>query len=181
MKYLISLYFDSNTNKQLSQYIEAVAKVSGNDYMLVNHVPPHITVSSFEICGNGEIDVVQMLKGKISMALHDVTKGDVQWVGCGSFVNSVLYLMPVLNAYLQDIMERTYNAVADCQNVEISKFYRPFQWIPHTTIGKKMNAEELTKGFATVQGNFHILRGKIIRIGLAKASPYEEIAEWKLK
>lgn len=180
MKYLVSLYFDNNTNKQLSQYMKTVAEVTGNNYMLANHVPPHITVSSFEVFGNSENDIVRVLEGKISKALQELTEGDVQWVGSGAFMNSVLYLMPVLSAYLQDIMERTYNAVADCQNVEVSKFYRPFQWIPHTTIGKKMTAEELTKGFSTVQADFHILQGKIIRIGLAKASPYEEIAEWKL-
>jgi len=181
MKYLISLYFDDNTNKQIYGYMEKVAAVTGNDYMLANHVPPHITVSSFEVHGNVENDFIKQLQDMISMALQDIAVGDVQWVGSGAFMNSVLYMTPVLNAYLQDVMERIYDAVADCPNVEVSKFYRPFQWLPHTTIGKKLAPEELNKGFAAVQGDFHILQGKIIRIGLAKASPYEEIAEWKLQ
>ncbi len=181
MKYLFSLYFDDNTNKQIYQYIEAVAEVTDNNYMLANQVPPHITISSFELGTTLESEVVKMLEHQISLALKDMTEGEVQWVGCGAFMNSVLYLTPVLNAYLQDIMQKIYDAVSDSPNVEISKFYRPFQWLPHTTIGKKMSSEELTKGFDAVQGDFRILQGKIIRVGLAKASPYEEIAEWKLK
>lgn len=181
MKYLISLYFDDNTNKQIYGYMEKVAAVTGNDYMLANQVPPHITVSSFEVDANVENDIIKQLEDMISMALQDITVGDVQWVGSGAFMKSVLYLTPVLNAYLQDVMERIYDAVADFPNVEESKFYRPFQWLPHTTIGKKMSTEELIDGFGVVQSDFRILQGKIIRIGLAKASPYEEIAEWKLQ
>ena len=62
MKYLISLYFDDNTNKQIYGYIEKVAVVTGNDYMLANHVPPHITVSSFEVHANVENNVIKQYK-----------------------------------------------------------------------------------------------------------------------
>ena len=62
MKYLISLYFDDNTNKQIYGYMEKVAAVTGNDYMLANHVPPHITVSSFEVHGNVENDFIKQCK-----------------------------------------------------------------------------------------------------------------------
>ena len=107
--------------------------------------------------------------------------GDVQWVGSGAFMNSVLYLTPVLNEYLLDIMQKIYDIVKACSDIEVSKFYRPFQWLPHTTIGKKMSTEELIGGFGVVQGDFRILQGKAVRISLSKASPYEDIAEWKLK
>ena len=39
--YLISAYFDENTNRVLQGYIEKVAKATGNDFMVANHVPPH--------------------------------------------------------------------------------------------------------------------------------------------
>ena len=181
MKYLISLYFDDNTNKQIYGYIEKVAVVTGNDYMLANHVPPHITVSSFEVHANVENNVIKQLEDMISMALQDIAVGDVQWVGSGAFMNSVLYLTPVLNAYLLDIMQKMYDIVKDCSDIEVSKFYRPFQWLPHTTIGKKMSPEELIGGFGVVQSDFRILQGKVVRISLSKASPYEDIVEWKLK
>lgn len=181
MKYLVSLYFDENTNRQIRKHMEAVAEMTGNQYMIVNQVPPHITVSSMEIDEAVGEDVLKLLEDNITVALRDISGSEIQWVGCGAFMDSVLYLSPVLNAYLQDIMQRVYNAASDCSDVEISRFYQPYQWLPHTTIGKKMTAEELVKGFETVQVNFRVLQGKVVKVGLAKASPYDEIAVWNLK
>lgn len=95
MKYLISLYFDENTNKKISEHMETVAEVTGN-------------------------------------------------------------------------------GVSNIDDVKISKFYRPFQWLPHITIGKKMTAEEQTRGFGAVQSSFQIIKGKAVRVGLATAGPYDE-------
>ncbi len=183
MKYLISLYFDESTNKQIHNYIKVVAEATGNDYMLANNVPPHITVASFEVSEEAERAVINMLEAGITEALEMMLQGEIQWVGCGAFMNSVLYLTPVLNLYLQTMMECMYDVVTECGNetdIKVSKFYKPYEWLPHTTIGKKMNAEELSRAFETVQGDFRILHGKIIRVGLAKASPYVELREWTL-
>ena len=46
--YLISIYFDKKTEIRIQSYINDVANVSGNSFMIDNHVPPHITVSAFE-------------------------------------------------------------------------------------------------------------------------------------
>lgn len=183
MKYLISLYFDEKTNKQIMQYMEAVAKATGNDYMLANKVPPHITVSSFDTEKGPESSFIRHLEERIAESLEDVKAGEVQWIGCGAFMSSVLYLTPVLNEYLQIMEARMYASIAQASeenDIKISKYYRPYEWLPHTTIGKKLNEEELCEAFRSVQCDFRILRGKVVRVGLAKASPYEEIKEWKL-
>ncbi len=180
MKYLISLYFDEKTNKQITQYMKAVAEATGNDYMLANKVPPHITVSSFEVEEGPESSLIQGLEARITHALEDVKAGEVQWIGCGAFMSSVLYLTPVLNEYLQIMEERMYECISREAELKISKYYRPYEWLPHTTIGKKLSEEELCEAFRSVQCSFWILRGKVVRVGLAKASPYEEIREWKL-
>lgn len=180
MKYLISLYFDEKTNKQIMQYMKAVAEVTGNDYMLAHKVPPHITVSSFEAQEGPESPFIQELEERISRALEDVKAGEVQWIGCGAFMSSVLYLTPVLNEYLQIMEARMYDCISREAKLKISKYYRPYEWLPHTTIGKKMSEEELCEAFRRVQCNFRVLQGKVVRVGLAKASPYEEIKDWKL-
>ena len=46
--YLISIYFDEKTNKSIEKYIQRVAEVTGNTFMLDNQVPPHITVAAAE-------------------------------------------------------------------------------------------------------------------------------------
>ena len=89
--YLISLYFDEKTDNRISQYIQQVAKASGNTYMLDGNVPPHMTISAFET--REEEQVVAALEGEISK----MKTGTVQWASVGQFFPYVLFISPVLN------------------------------------------------------------------------------------
>lgn len=178
MKYLVSLYFDDKTNKQILKYMTAVAEATGNDYMLEHKVPPHITISSFEVDAEANSDIVGQFVKAFGEVFQNASAGVVQWVGTGAFMTSTLYLSPVLNQYLQKLMEDVYAVVSANKNIKLSRYYRPFQWMPHTTIGKKLDAMQLVKAFEAVQPDFKVITGNVIKIGLAKASPYEDIVTW---
>ena len=47
--YLISLYFDEGTNKKIQLYMEQIAQRTGNMEMIDGKVPPHITLSAFDM------------------------------------------------------------------------------------------------------------------------------------
>lgn len=47
--YLISLYFDEGTNKKIQLYMEQIAQRTGNLAMIDGKVPPHITLSAFDM------------------------------------------------------------------------------------------------------------------------------------
>ena len=47
--YLISLYFDEGTNKKIQLYMEQIAQRTGNMGMIDGKVPPHITLSAFDM------------------------------------------------------------------------------------------------------------------------------------
>ena len=53
--YLISIYFDKQTNKTLQRYIDKIAEKTNNHFMIENRVPPHITLGK-------TLDKVQMQK-----------------------------------------------------------------------------------------------------------------------
>ena len=48
--YLVSLYFDSQTEKTLRKHMEKVAVKTGNAYMAEHRIPPHLTVAACENC-----------------------------------------------------------------------------------------------------------------------------------
>ena len=52
--YLISLYFDDVTNERIQSYMNQIAKRTGNEVMLADKVPPHITLSAFETTQESE-------------------------------------------------------------------------------------------------------------------------------
>lgn len=175
MKYLVSLYFDNKTNQLISKYIANVAAATGNDYMLSHKVPPHITVSSFET------ENVEAVLPKLQECMDNIKKGEIKWVGTGAFMASTLYIAPVLNQYLQSVMEVVYAVISADEDIKVSKYYQPFQWLPHATIGKKMDADQLVKAFESIQPDFKVITGCVVKIGLANASPYENIVLWNCK
>lgn len=167
--YLISAYFDDDTNKKINRYIKQIAERTGNTFMTDNHVPPHMTISSVE-ARSGE-----MLIPYVGQLSHGLRQGQVQFVSAGMFFPYVMYVTPVLNAYLQGMVKTVYEAVCDIDEVSVSRFYQPMQWLPHVTIGKKLSKEEMRLAFEIIQNGFVPFEGTITAMGLAKTNPHEDM------
>jgi 2'-5' RNA ligase len=172
--YLISAYFDKNTTKQLQRFINTVAEKTGNTYMLENNVPPHLTISSFET--REPENVFSAFYG-----LENVECGAVNIISIGEFKPYVLYAAPVLNEYLQKLAENVYEKISKTEGVAVSKCYRPYQWFPHITLGKKLDREQMIAAFKAMQIHFVPLNGQIVKLGLAQTNPHKDIAEIELK
>lgn len=172
--YLISAYFDEETNNRIQQYINQVAKKTGNFCMLEGKVPPHITISSFKT--NDRALAVSIFEQCIS----ELQEGAIQWTSVGMFLPYVIYLSPVLNTYLHQLCEDITNALIQNDSIQLSPYYQPFNWMPHTTIGKQLSQEEMQIAFQVLQHQFGPFEGKIMRLGLAKTNPYEDIVTYNL-
>ena len=75
--YLVSIYFDEQTDKRIRQYINQIARRSGNTYMIDGNIPPHITISAFET--NRESEAIALLEQRLS----NFKQGTLQWAGVG--------------------------------------------------------------------------------------------------
>lgn len=172
--YLISVYFDEKTNRILQRMINQVAEKTGNHFMTENSVPPHMTISSIEA---RDIDVLI----PTFETLKDLEAGEIQFVSVGQFFPYVMYVTPVLSEYLQNLQSRVYNAVKDIDETSVSNFYRPYSWLPHITIGKKLDDLQMKQAFSVMKDSFAPFRAKIVRIGLAKVNPHEDVMAFDLK
>lgn len=170
--YLISAYFDEKAQKTMERYMRRIAEKSGNSFMTDNHVPPHLTISSVE-ARSGEllIPYVEKLRGQL-------LQGDVQFVSVGMLLPYVLYLTPVLNRYLQDLSQKIFEAVSGIPEVSVSRFYQPMQWLPHATLGKTLTKEQMRTAFEVMQEEFAPFDANVIKLGLAKTNPHEDL--WTL-
>ena len=172
--YLVSLYFDDDTSKKIQSLINKAAAKSGNNFMTDGNVPPHITIASFQT--NEERKVIELLDEKIK----HIKRGIITFASIGVFKSSVIYLAPVLNEYLHDLSAVINEEISSLENISISKYYLPFQWIPHATIGKKLSSEQLILAFQELVKDFVIFNGTVNRIGLSKTNPLRDIAVWQL-
>lgn len=173
--YLISVYFDEQANKNLQRYINMIADKTGNTFMTDNNVPPHMTISSIEA---RNVDVIipafESLKGNINA-------GNIQFVSVGQLLPYVMYATPVLNVYLMDLQNKVYSAVKDIPETSVSRFYKPYSWLPHITLGKKLDKEQMMIAFDVMRNNFAPFEAKVTGIGLAKVNPHEDVIRYELK
>ena len=173
--YLISLYFDKKTDNRIRTYIQNIAEKTGNTYMVDHDVPPHITLSAFEICNEN------LLVDAIDKVIVKKNTGMLQWIGIGVFKNSTIFIQPILNEYLHDLSCKIYESIINLPGVKVSKYYKPFSWLPHTTIAKQLSEQEMQTAFPILSKSFGMFEGDVVRIELAKKSPYRELASWDLK
>lgn len=172
--YHISLYFDEKTTARMHKLIEKVAQATGNKYMLEAKVPPHITLCALE-CGDEEA-----LRERLETVSDTFKTGSLQWVSVGTFLPGVIFLQPVLSEYLQGLMEQVHGCVGQLPEVEIKPCYKPFSWLPHSTVAKKLTPEQLATAFAVLLKEFAVFEGQVVRVGLAKMNPHREIVSWEL-
>ena len=200
--YLISVYFDDHANKILQRYIDEVVKATGNTFMIDHKVPPHITISSIEAKSvdvlkpafeslaeklafirtrTGNSSFGNNVQGNFNQSNSNQSNSNlgesnkIQIVSVGQLLPYVLYATPVLNEMLQDLQEVVYDTFKDIEDTDISRFYQPYSWLPHITLGKKMDKEQMISAIKVMQEKFAPLEAIITKIGLAKVNPHEDV------
>lgn len=183
--YLISAYFDENTNKILKHLQQRIADKTGNDFMIRNNVMPHLTISAIEA---RNVDVLipafekvcrerlQPLDEKGVVNINNT----INIVSVGQLFPRVIYAAPVLNEYMMNLSISIYNEFATIPETNISKFYQPYSWMPHITLGKCLDKEQMKQVFAVLQDLFMPIDGWIAKIGLSTVNPYREVLSVEL-
>ena len=139
--YLISAYFDKNTTEQLQKYIDRIAVVTGNSFMVDNQVPPHLTLAAIEARS------VDVLIPAFESSHDKLQQGDISIITVGQFMPKVIYAAPYINQYLFELNRCICDAYADVPETTISKYYRPLSWLPHITIAKTLTKEQIRTAF----------------------------------
>ena len=173
--YLISLYFDEKTDQRIRSLMDCAAEGSGNTDMTDKHVPPHITLSVFESREKEEV-----LLRRLDVVFAGLTQANLTWVSVAAFFPRVLYLVPVLSEALHEFSEKVSQALGSCKDTKIQECYKPFCWIPHTTVARRLTPQQMQGAFAALQTSFVPFDGTVVRAGLSTGSPKQQIRTWDL-
>ncbi len=173
--YLISLYFDDGHTGKLEQYVHDVEKITKNCYLTQNHIPVHMTLAT--VRDHDEKELIE----SFDHIIKNLKTGDIDLVASGSFAGHTVFVMPVLNKYLFDLSVQI-NAAADHIDADRRQNrYRPFSWVPHITIARKLNQREHLQAYQVLTENFHPMKIRATRIALSKSQPYQDICVWHLQ
>lgn len=181
--YLLTAYFDDSTTEQLQRLMDEVARQTGNDFMIRNHVPPHLTICAFDQKNpQRAVELFERFSSKLSEKNlnSDSNSNHIYIASPGAFLPSVIYLEAVQNRYLFELSEMAHKEFCADPATRPNRFYLPFQWIPHITIAKQLTDEQMRIAFAVLQQSFHPLEAKIVRFGLSKPNPHTDLAERRI-
>ncbi len=169
--YLISAYFDDESAAAIKHVMDAVYKATGNDFMIANQVPPHMTIGAFEQKND------EAAKSLFQFMTESFKSESVLIASVGEFFPYVIYLEAVQNRYLHEMSEMVNSNLKRNPETRINKFYKPFQWIPHITIAKTLDNSQMLKAFEVLQNTFRPFEAKIERFGLSKPNPHRDLVE----
>lgn len=172
--YLISIYFDKQTNKTLQWYIDKIAEKTGNYFMIENRVPPHMTIAAIEARN------VDILKPAFETLNGKLYSGSMKVVSVGQLFPYVMYATPVLNQELFELSEEVYSTFFDIPETKMSEYYKPFSWLPHITLGKTLDKVQMQKAFQAMQESFVPFTAQYNEIGISKVNPREDVGRFKL-
>lgn len=173
--YLISLYFDDEHTEKIEQYVNIVEEKTKNSYLTQNHIPVHMTLATLH-----EHDEKELIKN-FDLVIRNLKAGTIDLVAIGSFASHTVFVMPVLNKYLFDLSFQI-NAVADREDDHRKQNrYRPYSWIPHITIARKLNQKEHALAYQVLSEKFQLMTIRANRIALSRSQPYQDICVWHLQ
>ena len=173
--YAIVLYMDDEKTDMVKRMIRELAPVCGSDYCIP--IAPHVTISCI-IAENEEL--VREEAEKLSRLLK---KGEIRLASIGAFQPAVLFLSPVVDAWLIESSQTANDRMLRVSEIGNKGRYIPGTWVPHMAVAMKMDREGLYRGFARLSEIFTPFRAEIDKMALIKweeDDPYQELAVYEL-
>lgn len=163
-----------NDNQILQSYVQYIEQKSKNSYLRDHHIPVHLTVATI-----GKTDISQ-LKQDIDGLVKNLYAGTLELVAIGAFGQHTLYIMPVFNRYLFDLSFCLNHLIDQYDHNRDRNRYRPYSWLPHITVARKLDCQQFYKAFEALSDVFKPFKIKVTKIVLSQRKPYKDIEIWQL-
>lgn len=172
MEYAIILCFDGKSSEQIQKITEYVANCTGNDYMISNHIPPHITIAGF----NADDAKINGIADEISASL---SRFDIPIVSVGIFNPNVVFAAPVMNENLLNAC-KIANETLQQKGFECNRIYTPYNWVPHISLAVKLDEALVKKAVNAALVKFQPVMATAQKLSIAECNPYKEIKTFDL-
>jgi len=173
MEYALILHFDGETEYRIQTLIDRIADEAGCSYMREQGIPPHATLCLFQK------ETPVGLEEAAARLAQQISADKIVFASFGAFVPSVLFLAPVVSAYLLTSCALANKEMSEA-GAALSGQYLPDSWVPHVTLAAKLDAAALCRAFESAQRGFAAFSGKTARLALARCNPYRELYAWAL-
>ncbi|WP_407397663.1 hypothetical protein [Treponema sp.] len=172
MMYLVTALFDENTTSYFQQLISEMSAVSGNDFMMTNHIPPHLTLLQV----HSRLDfgtIVSVFEDSFaSECIEEVVFKAVQ-----SKIPHVFYVSVDINEWLLKINKKLFDSFTSLDRTIVNQLYAPGCFYPHVALVKRLDDLQ-RKGLQDFLKFISLPdSGKIVRIELTEGNPPNKLCE----
>ena len=87
---------------------------------------------------------------------------------------------PVLNLYLEDMIEQVHDMVKHIPEVRMSRYYQPCSGFRISHWERSFQKEQMQEAFSVMQELFAPMEVTVAEIGLAKTNPHQDLIRVEL-
>ena len=175
--YAITLYFDSRTNELILDAMREIATATGNNYMLDNSVPPHLSLGLFHAEEEKAGEMVKLFEQFAEVLKSEDSNLSLNFNGPNNFADKVIYLSVSRDEPLMKLNRDLHQLFLPHFEAGDNRNYLPENWVPHIALAVKLSGSQFEKGF-DVAKNFPLPKSaKITSATLARCNPYNEIVK----
>ena len=154
----------------------SIAAQTGNDFMIKNKVPPHVTIGAFHGTKETESKLIQI----VEEFSKTQASGLVRFSEIGNFNQKVLFLKPEKDDFLTSINEALHKIILPEFEAGENGYYVPDIWFPHTTLATGLSQNQFSKALELAERISLPLEAKISDIGFYQCSPFLELNRFPL-
>lgn len=171
--YSVSLFFDEKGQCNLKKLISDVSQITGNNYMVINEVPPHITLGMFKACDEELKELVTIVEAvsKIPFEIK-LKKLEIE-----TFRNKLLVLK--VDSYATEMLnllnKKLHNQCLKKFSAGCNNLYMPGNFFPHIAIASGLTNVQMEKAICYMKDKLQNIELEIKRMSLAQRHPYKVI------
>ena len=176
ISYAVSLHFTQDVNEIIFNTMSSIADLTGNDFMIKNKVPPHVTIGAFHGTKETESKLIQI----VEEFSKTQASGLVRFSEIGNFNQKVLFLKPEKEEFLCIINDELHKVVLPEFEAGENGYYVPEIWFPHTTLATGLTQTQFSKALELAEKISLPLEAKIHDIGFYQCSPFMELKRFPI-
>ena len=178
--YAVTLYFDSHTNELILEAMKDIAAATGNNYMLDNSVPPHLSLGLFHAEEEKAGEMVKLFE-EFAESLKSRDAGlSLNFNDPDNFADKVIFLNVSRDEPLMKLNRDLHQLFLPHFEAGDNRNYLPKNWVPHIALAVKLSGTQFEKGFEVAK-NFPLPKSaKITSATLARCNPYNEVSKISL-
>ena len=173
--YAVTLYFDSHTNELIEGAMRDIAATTGNNYMLDNSVPPHLSLGLFHAEEEKAGEMVKLFE-EFAESLKSNSAGlSLNFNGANNFADKVIFLSVTRDEPLIKLNRDLHQLFLPHFEAGDNRNYLPENWVPHIALAVKLGGTQFEKGFEVAKSFPLPKSARITSATLARCNPYNEV------